>query len=131
GDAAAVASVVAQALQLYSGDFLVGEDNHPDVQRVRSRLRALLLRRLAAGAAALQKQGNDEAAAAAAVLRRVVELDPLAEAVVRQWMQCLLRLGRRAEAFEAYRGCRQQLSVLLQIRPAPETERLAATLREA
>jgi DNA-binding SARP family transcriptional activator len=41
----------------------------------------------------------------------------------------LLALGQRAEAYEAYRRCRQQLSVVLGIRPAPQTEALVASLR--
>jgi hypothetical protein len=36
---------------------------------------------------------------------------------------------KRAEAYEAYRRCRQQLSVVLGIRPAPQTQALVASLR--
>ena len=125
---AAISAVVDEALSLYQGDFLADDDAHPEVLQARSRLQALFLRRLAACAAALQAQGRSEAAAE--VYRRIVERDPLAEAVVRQWMRCLMQLGRRAEAYAAYRACRQQLSVLLQIKPAAETETLAASLRE-
>ena len=123
---ATMLAMVDEAMSLYQGDFLAGDDAHPDILQARGRLQALFLRRLTACAAALQAQGRSEVAAE--VCRRIVERDPLAEAVVRQWMRCLIQLGRRAEAYAAYRACRQQLSVLLQIRPAAETETLVASL---
>jgi hypothetical protein len=45
-------------------------------------------------------------------------------------MACLLAMGLPAEAFEAYRRCRHQMSVLLGLRPAPETEVLVSGLRD-
>ena len=60
---------------------------------------------------------------------RLVEHQPLAEEPVRRLMTCLLRRGQRAEALAVYRRCRQQLSVVLGVRPAPETEALADGLR--
>ena len=62
--------------------------------------------------------------------QRVLEQQPLAEEVCRHLIACQLRLGRRAEAFEAYRRCRQQLMVLLNLHPSPETEALIAPLRD-
>ena len=124
----AIAAVVDEALALYQGDFLADDEAHPEVMQARDRLRGLFLRRLSTCAAQLQVLGRVETAAE--VYRRVVERDPLAEAVVRDWMRCLIQLGRRAEAYAAYRACRQQLSVLLQIKPAVETELLATSLRE-
>jgi len=64
------------------------------------------------------------------VYQRVVELQPLAEDIYRRLIAGLLALGQRAEAYEAYRRCRQQLSVVLGIRPAAETEVLVASLRD-
>ena len=121
--------VADQAMALYRGEFLTDEDTHPEFMQARERLRGLFLRRLTAFATALQSQGHLQAAAE--IYGRIVERDPLAEAVVREWMRCLMQLGQRAEAYAAYRACRQQLSVLLQIKPAAETESLAASLREA
>ena len=59
----------------------------------------------------------------------MIEQQPLAEDIYRHLISCLLRLGQPAEAYEAYRRCRQQLSVVLGIRPAPETDALVAGLR--
>ena len=39
-------------------------------------------------------------------------------------MTCLQAEGRRAEALEVFRRCRQMLSITLGIAPAPETEAL-------
>jgi DNA-binding SARP family transcriptional activator len=127
-DAALAVAVADQALALYQGDFLAGDESHPDVLVARHRLRASFVRHLKALGAVLEAHG--EHAAAERVYRRVIEREPLAEDVVRQLIQCLLVLGRRAEAYEAYRHCRQQMSVLLGIRPAAETEALVETLRE-
>ena len=124
-----VAGIVDHALALYQGDFLAGDDSHPDVLVARNRLRALFVRRMATLGALLEAQGRPERAAL--VYRRVIEREPLSEDMVRHLMRCLQKRGLRAEAYEAYRTCRQQLSVVLGIRPSAETEALAATLREA
>ena len=125
---ATVSGIAERALALYQGDFLAGDDSHPDVLVARNRLRAMFLRQLAALGARLEAQGQPEPAAR--VYRRVIEREPLAEDIVRHLIHCLLQRGLRAEAYEAYRNCRQQLSVVLGIRPSAETEALAGTLRE-
>ncbi len=118
---------VATALTLYQGDFLVGDETYSEVMTARTRLRAMFVRQLSASGALLEAQGRLEAAAL--VYRRVIEREPLSEGTVRHLMACLHTLGRTAEAREAYRRCRQQLSVVLGMQPAVETEALAATLR--
>lgn len=127
-DAATLRGTAAQALALYGGDFLAGDDSYPELLPLRNRLRAAFRRQLAALGGHLQARGDAESAVS--VYSRVIEVDPLAENVVRQLMLCLRQLGRRAEAYEAYRSCRQQLAVLLAIKPAAATEALAATLRD-
>jgi hypothetical protein len=56
--------------------------------------------------------------------RFAIELDTLAEFFYRRRMICLHALGRRADALEIFRRCRQMLSIALGVAPAPETERL-------
>jgi len=126
---AVVAAIAERMLALYQGDFLAGDDAHADVLLARNRLRAMFLRCMTALGALLEVQGLAEHAAL--VYRRVLEREPLAEDVARHLIGCLIGLGRRAEAWEVYRGCRQQLSVLLGIAPSAQTEALAATLRTA
>lgn len=127
-DAAAVGVLAERALTLYRGPLLVGEDELPDVLSARVRLEARFVRQLAAVGTGLLAAGRP--AQAARVCERVLEQQPLAEDVCRQLIRCLVALGRPAEAFAAYRRCRQQLSVLLNLRPAPETEALVDPIRD-
>lgn len=122
----AIEQIVTTALTLYQGDFLAGDETYPEVMMARNRIRAIFVRQLSACGALLEARGRLESAAL--VYRRVIEREPLSETTVRHLMTCLHKLGRTAEAREAYRSCRQQLSVVLGIQPAAETEALAATL---
>lgn len=126
-EANVIEQFVTTTLALYQGDFLAGDETYPEVMTARNRLRAMFVRQLSASGALLEAQGRHESAAL--VYRRVIEREPLSEVAVRHLMACLHRLGRTAEAREAYRSCRQHLSVVLGIQPAAETEALAATLR--
>lgn len=115
------------ALALYRGEFLAGEEDLPDVLVARERIKARFTRQMAVLGGKLQALGDP--AAAALVYERVVEQQPLAEDIYRRLIGCLIAMGHPAEAFEAYRRCRQQLAVVLGIRPARETEALVANLR--
>jgi LuxR family transcriptional regulator, maltose regulon positive regulatory protein len=127
-DAAQLMAWADRALGLCQGEFLVGDEDLPDVLAARERTRARFARQMLVLGERLEGVGQH--AQAASIYARVVEQQPLAEAVVRRHITCLLALGQRAEAYEAFRRCRQQLSVLLGIRPAPETEALVASLRD-
>ena len=74
-----------------------------------------------------EREGRGERAAT--VYRRALEEDPLAENLYRHLMECYLSQGKQAEAYDAYRRCRDNLSIILGIKPSLETERLAARLR--
>lgn len=120
-------ALAARALSLFRGDFLAGEDELSDVLGARVRIRAKFVRQMGALGARLEALGCH--ADALRIYQQVVELQPLAEGMHRRLIACWLALGQQAEAFAAYRHCRQQLSVLLGIQPAPETELLVAPLR--
>lgn len=127
-DLTALRAQVAHTLTLHAGPFLAGEDELPEVLAARLRLETRFARALVQAGRRLEAAGElDEAAQ---LYERVVEQQPLAEDVYRHLIACLLRLGRRAEAFDAYRRCRQQLSVLLNLHPAPETEALIDPIRD-
>jgi LuxR family transcriptional regulator, maltose regulon positive regulatory protein len=81
------------------------------------------------GDAGARLQLCNQAVQAAQIYQRVIEQHPLAEDIYRKLIQCLIAMGQPAEAFEAYRRCRQQLSVVLGCKPTPETEALVAGLR--
>ena len=122
-----LSALADHALALYRGEFLAGEEDLPDVLVARDRIQARFTRQMAALGGRLQALGDP--ASAALVYERVVEQQPLAEDIHRRLIGCLVVMGQPAEAFEAYRRCRHQLSVVLGIRPAPETEALVANLR--
>jgi two-component SAPR family response regulator len=114
-------------LGLYQGEFLAGDEDLPDVLVARERIQARFTRQMGALGARLQEQGS--LAEAAKVYQRVVEQQPLAEDIYRRLIGCLVAMGQPAEAYEVYRRCRQQLSVVLGIRPSPQTEALVAQFR--
>ncbi len=126
-DIATVPGWVEGVLDLYRGEFLAGDDESPDVLVARARIDAMVSRQVSAQGARLERAGDLEAAGK--LYQRVVELQPLGEDVVRRLIACLVRLGKPAEALEAYRRCRHQLSVVLGVRPAAETEALVAGIR--
>lgn len=126
-EAARALALIEQVLALYQGEFLPGEEGLPDVLVARTRIQTRFARQMGALGATLEAAGRH--AAAALVYQRVIEQQPLAEELCRRLIICLLAQGQRAEAYEVYRRCRQQLSVVLGIRPAPETEALVAELR--
>ena len=127
-DLPALLALAEQAMTLYGGPFLAGEDELPAVQAARARIDARFTRVLGTVGARLEAAGQAERAAQ--LYARVLELQPLAEHSCRQLMHCLIGLGRRAEAFDAFRRCRQQLSLLLGLRPSPPTQALADTIRD-
>lgn len=127
-DTAVCADLAERALRLCPGEFLAGEDVLPDLLAMRARLQASFSRQMVGLSARLESAGRH--ATAERLYARVLEQQPLAEDISRRLIACLLARGHRAEAYEVYRRCRQQLSVVLGIRPAAETEALVASLRD-
>ena len=58
------------------------------------------------------------------VYRRGLEADNLAESIYRGLMRALAAKGDHAEALNAFRRCRELLSIVLGAKPSAETERL-------
>ena len=54
--------------------------------------------------------------------QRAIELDALAESFYRRQMICLRAQGRRAEALDVFRRCRQILSITLGVPPGDDTQ---------
>jgi DNA-binding SARP family transcriptional activator len=117
-----------QAVDFNAGPYLPGEDRHAAVALKRERLQSRFLRRMELIGGILESEGRYFECAQ--LYRRVLENNPLAENIYRNLIGCLLQLGCRAEAFDAYRRCRHQLSVVLGIRPSPLTEALVSQLRD-
>ena len=59
------------------------------------------------------------------VYRRGLEADNLAESFYRGLMRSLAATGDQAEALNAFRRCRELLSIVLGVKPSAETDRLS------
>jgi DNA-binding SARP family transcriptional activator len=112
-------------LDLYQGSLCDG-DEYGWLLPARERWRNRFL------AAAVRLGRHLESAAdwptAQRVYGRALEAEPLAEAIYRGLMRCAHAQGDPSAAISAYRRCREMLSLILGRSPAPETEKLAASL---
>ncbi len=61
--------------------------------------------------------------------RKGTDVDDLVEVFYQRLMYCCLQTRRFSEGLEAYRRCRQVLSISLGLQPEPETETLYQSLR--
>lgn len=118
-----------ELLQLYSGHFLDSESQEAWAVAARDRFKAKFIRAVSLIGSALEARPDWEQAAA--LYSRALELDNLAEALYRRLMNCYIELGEPAEALNSYRRCRDMLSIVLGVKPAPETEAVRAMLGRA
>ena len=123
----------AQALDLYRGDLLTGffVSAAPEFERWLELARGGYRRRAATAAWSLARAGEqagrpDEAAYWA---RRAVDLSPDDEPALRRLITLLRDLGDRAGAVRAYETFASHLAAEFALEPAPETERLMASIR--
>jgi len=123
GDASTAALIGAarRLLDAYPGPLL-GTEESPWIAKPRDALAARFVRTLTKLGGALEAAQAFEAAAD--VYRRGLEADNLAEALYRGLMRALAAKGHQAEALNAFRRCRELLSIVLGIKPSAETERL-------
>jgi DNA-binding SARP family transcriptional activator len=121
-----VTELLDRALRLYRGALLASDDDgwvHPVRERLRIRYLALVER------AGEFLERNERADAALACYQRAVDLDPPAERIYQRIMRFLHARGRRAEALEVYRSCREMLAATLGAQPSSETEALHRLVR--
>ena len=121
GAAASLARAARRVLDPYRGPLL-GTDEHPWIIKPREALRARFVRTLVNLGEALEKQRDWSTAID--VYRRGLEADNLAESLYRGLMRALIARGDHAEALNAFRRCRELLSIVLGVKPSDETERL-------
>ncbi len=122
---------LAQAVELYRGDFLAGFAL-PDSAAfeewalvVREQLHQQAIEALDTLAAAYERQGDY--AALCRYTRRQLELEPWREQAHRQLMRGLALSGDRGTAMAQYEVCRRVLAAELGIEPEVETHPLRAT----
>ena len=119
-----------RALALYRGSFLPTDEETAWALPRRDRLRSRYVR-LAMRAAQQCEQAGDPGQAAE-IYAAALEAEPLIEDLYRRLMLSLAGQGRRAEAVDAYRRCRNMLAVVIGAAPSQETEAAyASTLRAA
>lgn len=109
-------------MSLYGGCFLGAEEDRSWVVPARDRLAAKFARAITLCSRALIAAGAVEQAER--LYRRGLELDNLSEPLYRGLIECSLGQGHKAEALNAYRRCRELLSIVLNTRPSEETEAL-------
>jgi DNA-binding SARP family transcriptional activator len=113
-------------LDAYPGHFLAGDEDERWAMDLRDRLRAKVLRIVLGLGNRLQAAGRWNEGVA--LYDRALELDNLTEALYRGAMVCHRELGQPAAALQAYRRCRELLSVVLGLAPSAETEAVRRTL---
>jgi len=121
-----VARLGRMVLDAYPGHFLATDENAPWAIELRDRLRAKLARTVFDLGQRLQTAGRWTEAVA--LYERALELDNLAEGLYRSLMICQRALGQTAAALQAYRRCRELLSVVLGVAPSAETEAVRRSL---
>jgi DNA-binding SARP family transcriptional activator len=139
-DAARFSELIAagaheEGLALYRGDFLEGvfltdcEELERWVEDERAHYRHVAAAAARAGSKAAEQQSRaDDAATLAA---RAVTIAPYEEALWRDRIALLGRLGRRAEAVQCLEELRKRLADDLGVPPDPLTEAVAARIRES
>jgi DNA-binding SARP family transcriptional activator len=108
-------------LDAYPGPLL-GSEEPPWIAKPRDALRARVVRTLMRLGEYLERKGDWTTAID--VYRRGLEADNLAESFYRGLMRALAATGNQAEAINAFRRCRELLSIVLGVKPSAETDRL-------
>ena len=125
GDRAGAGTSPARAarrlLDAYPGPLL-GAEESPWIAKPRDALRARFVRTLRGLGEQLERQGDW--VTAIDLYRRGLDTDNFAESLYRGLMRALAATGDHAEALNAFRRCRELLSIVLGVKPSAETERL-------
>jgi len=115
-----------QLFALYRG-HLFGEAELPAwALPLRDRLRARFVRCTELLGERLERSARPDAAIA--LYRAALEQDNLAEELYQRLIACHLARGERAQALNAYRRCRELLSIVLGLEPSARTNALVAGL---
>jgi DNA-binding SARP family transcriptional activator len=113
-----------QMFALYRGHFL-GEGEVPTwAIAARDRWRARFVRCAVLLGQRCERVGRQEAAIE--LYRTALEQDNLAEELYQRLIECHLTRGQNAEALNAYRRCRELLSIVLGLKPSARTDALVA-----
>jgi len=119
GNCAGGRKLLEEALRLYTGDYLAGDEEENWTRLERERLRE----RYFAGVSKLAEwQSAAELASEAIILcRKALCFDACREPLYRLMMRCQASLGDTAAALQTFERCRQVLDEQLGADPAPQT----------
>ena len=115
-----LATLGKDLLRLCSGLFLEKETQETWALVARDKLKAKFIRAVTLLGADMEQRKHWEQAIA--LYARALEMDNLAEGLYRRMMICYREHGEPAEALNVYRRCRDMLSIVLSVKPSPETE---------
>jgi LuxR family transcriptional regulator, maltose regulon positive regulatory protein len=127
-DASRLELLSSRLRDLYRGHFLTGEDTTSWSVFQRERLRIRFITHLLDAGRYWEAHGLWDRAIAC--YQRGLEVDDLIEDFYRRLMVCHLETHSIGEGLSVYERCRKVLSVVLGLRPAPETEVLHHALIE-
>ena len=113
----------------YAGPLFGHEAVAPWWASARERLHQRFLRRTAERGRELEAERRFPDALA--LYEAALGEDPLAEELYQGAIRCHIAQGRHADAMRAFRRCREQLSIVLSVRPSADTLALVADLEAA
>ena len=128
-DAARLDLLTDRMFSLYQHHFLAREDMTSWSVSLRERLRSKFIYNLLDVGSYWEIHGFWERAVQC--YHKGLEVDDLIEVFYQRIMICSLETRRISEGMSAYRRCRQILSVVLGLKPEPETESLYIALKNA
>jgi len=128
-DAYQLDQLMQRILGLYQDHFLASEEATAWSVSIRERLRSKFIYSLLDIGGYWETNGFWDKAIQC--YQKGLEVDDLIEVFYQRLMLCSLQTHRISEGMAAYRRCRQILSVVLGLQPAPETELIYRSLRKA
>jgi DNA-binding SARP family transcriptional activator len=117
-----------ELLHLCVGLFLEKDSQEPWAVQARDKLKAKFVRAVTLLGTTLENR--KEWPQAIALYARALELDNLTEGIYRRLMICYREQGEPAEALNVYRRCRDMLSIVLNVKPSPETDAIYGSLAQ-
>jgi LuxR family transcriptional regulator, maltose regulon positive regulatory protein len=127
GDTSSIVTLAARLNALYAGQFLRDEADAPWTIVARGSLHGRYVQQVLRLGAALESR--NEWMHALELYELAIDRDNVSESLYRALMACHQRLGRTADALQAYRRCCQMLSIALGTVPSRETEAIHQSIR--
>lgn len=124
---AVAAQAARRAVAMYGGHFLNDTEDEPWQLVCRSRLASKFKRTV--GQLARHGLAQGDTGSVRGLLERAIELDPLAEDLVRALMQLLIESGEQAAALDVFGRCRVAIAQALAAKPAAATMALVERIR--